>query len=242
MSCMKEAFSLVSYEEKKRLEKFFLHCPKEVKNSMKLVSMPAGSTLSRAGESANVVYILLKGKLQGVDEQFDGRVYTFLTFLPCAVVDDFEVLAGISEYRVTIHTTKDSVLLAIPAQLYLKWLKQDSHALFLRVQEFAQDMTEQSCRDRQYLFLHGVDRLALYLVNIYESHVRTQGLRIKKTRNELSNELGYSLKTLNRSIKKLQEKELIQIHAGKIFIDDIHYERLKRFVKDRTGNNHNNSF
>ncbi len=238
MSCIKEALSVVTYEEQKRLERFFLNCPSEVMDSMKLIQIPAGRTVSRAGEAISSVYILLKGSLQGIDEQFDGRVYTFLSFKPVTIVDDFEVLAGIVEYRVTINTTRDSILLMIPAHFYLKWLKHDVNALFMRIQEFAQDMTEQSCRDRQYLFLHGVDRLALYLVNIYESHVGAHGLRLKKTRNELSNELGYSLKTLNRSVKKLQEEDFIQIDSGKIFIDEFHYERLKQFVKQRTGTNH----
>lgn len=235
MNCINEAFALVTNSQQKYLKQFFTNCPEDVKESMTLFQLPTGKILSHSGEMANYIYILLKGKLQGIDDRFDGHIYSFLQFFPISIVDDFEILAGVSEYRITIQAVKDSVLLRIPANFYMKWLKKDANVLWMRLQNLSEEMLRQSGQDRQYLFLQGVDRLALYLINVYEKNSHFQKIRLKKTRVDLSNELGYSLKTLNRSVKRLVEGNYIYLESGKICVEQVHYERLKQFVDQKMG-------
>lgn len=235
MNCLNEAFALLTNNQQKYLKQFLTNCPEDVKNSMSIFHLQSGKILSNSGEVANYIYILLKGKLQGIDDRFDGHIYSFLQFVPVSIVNDFEVLAGVSEYRITIQAVKESVLLRIPATFYMKWLRKDANVLLMRLQNLAEEMLKQSGQDRQYLFLQGIDRLALYLVNIYESNGRYQKIRLKKTRVDLSNELGYSLKTLNRSVKRLEEGGYLQLESGKICLEQIHYERLKQFLKEKVG-------
>ena len=235
MNCINEAFALVTNSQQKYLKQFFTNCPEDVKESMTLFQLPTGKILSHSGEMANYIYILLKGKLQGIDDRFDGHIYSFLQFFPISIVDDFEILAGVSEYRITIQAVKDSVLLRIPANFYMKWLKKDANVLLMRLQNLSEEMLRQSGQDRQYLFLQGVDRLALYLINVYEKNSHFQKIRLKKTRVDLSNELGYSLKTLNRSVKRLVEGNYIYLESGKICVEQVHYERLKQFVDQKMG-------
>lgn len=235
MNCLNEAFALVTNNQQKYLKQFFTNCPEDVKNSMTLFQLPSGKTLSNSGETANYIYILLKGKLQGIDDRFDGHIYSFLQFFPVSIIDDFEILAGISEYRITIQAVKDSVLLRIPANFYMKWLRKDANVLLMRLQNLSEEMLRQSGQDRQYLFLQGVDRLALYLINVYEKNSHSQKIRLKKTRVDLSNELGYSLKTLNRSVKRLEEENCIKLESGKICLEQVHFERLKKFIEGKMG-------
>lgn len=117
----------------------------------------------------------------------------------------------------------------------MKWLRKDANVLLMRLQNLSEEMLRQGGQDRQYLFLQGVDRLALYLVNVYEKNTHSQKIRLKKTRMDLSNELGYSLKTLNRSVKRLEEENCLNLESGKICLEQIHYERLKKFIEGKMG-------
>lgn len=57
-------------------------------------------------------------------------------------------------------------------------------------------------------------------------------LEIRQSRDQLSEEIGFSVKTLNRNIKKLQEDHLIQLDKGKILVTEEGYLHMKRQIGD----------
>ena len=56
------------------------------------------------------------------------------------------------------------------------------------------------------------------------------GLIIKKTRQQLYEECGITVKTLNRTIKKLEEDRVISVEKGKITINLEEYKRAREMV------------
>lgn len=52
-------------------------------------------------------------------------------------------------------------------------------------------------------------------------------LELNQTRARISEEVGISMKTLNRNIKKLEEMQLLQLNKGKIVISKEQYLQMK---------------
>ena len=72
-----------------------------------------------------------------------------------------------------------------------------------------------------------------FLVKYYKNKAGVQNvLQINKTRQQMSDEIGVSIKTVNRSIKKLKEENLISLTKGKIYINQSQYLKLFSMLKE----------
>ena len=87
----------------------------------------------------------------------------------------------------------------------------------------------QTAEARRYLFMEGKDRLMVHLVRKYEQkQPLPEKFELKQTRTRISEEVGISMKILNRNIKKLEEVNLIQLNKGKIVIMKSQYMIMKK--------------
>lgn len=105
-------------------------------------------------------------------------------------------------------------------------------ALYMRTQENMKRLVTQTAEARKYLFMDGKDRLMVHLVRKYEQRQPLPSiLELKQTRTRISEEVGISMKTLNRSIKKLEDMQLIQLNKGKIVITKEQYLQMKADIE-----------
>ena len=117
-------------------------------------------------------------------------------------------------------------------------MKRDGHALFLRTQKILLDLTRQTRNDRKYLMLECMDRMALYLLEYCEKQYDRkpddmQEVFVRRTREELSNAIGFSEKTINRNTRKLADQDFLSLRSGKIFISKEQYEAMNRYVHEK---------
>ena len=104
----------------------------------------------------------------------------------------------------------------------------DVDALYMRTQENMKRLVSQTAEARKYLFMDGKDRLMVHLVRKYEQkQPLPDTLELKQTRARISEEVGISMKTLNRNIKKLEDMKLIRLNKGKIVITKEQYLQMK---------------
>ena len=108
----------------------------------------------------------------------------------------------------------------------------DVDALFMRTQENMHRLITQTAEARKYLFMEGKDRLMVHLIRLFEQRQpQPDCLELKKTRQQLAEEIGFSVKTLNRSIKHLEEMGLIQVRKGKVVIPREGFCQMKVHVE-----------
>ena len=104
----------------------------------------------------------------------------------------------------------------------------DVDALFMRTQENISRLVLQTAEARKYLFMEGKDRLMVHLVRKYEQKVPApEILVLNQTRARISEEVGISIKTLARNIRKLEEMTL---NKGKIVITKAQYLQMKQDI------------
>ena len=138
-----------------------------------------------------------------------------------------------TEYRIGVVAVKKCRVAVIPVSYYMEWLKTDVDALYLRTKENMRRLISQTADARKYLFIEGRERLIMHLIRKYEQKRALKSvLELKQGREQLSEEIGFSIKTLNRNIKKLQEMGFICLKKGKIIITEEGYRGMKRHIGD----------
>lgn len=228
-----EVFNELPLKKREYMNLLFQNCTEEVKYYMTLIDVDEDTTLIKAGESCKNIYIILSGKVTGIDWPINERAYSFKDFGPGDFFGEIECFADLSNYRISVLAVTKCRVLVIPAPFYMEWIRNDAEALYLRTKENMRRLIMQTTDARRYLFLEAKERLVLYLVRKYEQKIsgsKAFNLNLSQTRNQLSEEIGFSTKTLNRNIKILEEKGFLEVHKGKILITENEYQQMKTYI------------
>lgn len=214
-------------KQKNFLEDFFKFSPSYIQPVLMLRSYKKGSRLVAAGDSSAHVYILLKGRLEAVEEHVSDAPYHFTEIKALDIVGDYEFFTGKLMRLVTVTTLEDSLCLVIPAAEYMTWLRSDSHALFLRSRMIISQLVAQAQFQRQNLFSDNHTRMLYFLkeqitqaVNDNTNTGSVYPIRISFTRPEIAAHLGCSVRTVNRTVQELAAENRISLRKGKIYINE----------------------
>lgn len=213
------------------MEMLFQNCTEEVKYYMSMAEVQENQTLIEAGERCSNIYIILSGKVTGIEWPMTGRPYFFKDYGPGDFFGEIEYFADLLNYRISVVTVTRCRVLIIPVKYYMEWLQSDAEALYLRTKENMRRLISQTADARKYLFIESRERLMMHLIRKYEQKLPLKKvLELKQSREQLSEEIGFSVKTLNRNIKKLEKEELICLQKGKIIITEAGYLKMKQQV------------
>lgn len=227
-----DIFKELPPQKRSYMEFLFRNCTEEVKYYMTLIDIEADRTFIKAGTDCTHIFVILSGKVTGVEWPMHERPYSFKDFGPGDFFGEIECFAGLPQYRISIVASTKCRVLSIPADAYMDWMRMDVDALFLRTQENMRRLITQTAEARKYLFMEGKDRLIVHLIRKFEQRIPTpQLLELKQTRAQISDEIGFSVKTLERSIQKLEELDLIRVQRGKIIITQDGYRRMKDHIE-----------
>lgn len=220
-------------EKQAYLETIFQNCTDEVRYYMRLADANAEQTLIRAGEKCTSIYIILTGKATGIEWPMYGHAYPFKDYGPGDFFGEIECFAGLANYRISVVTITRCEVLVIPAVFYMDWIQTDVDALYLRTQENMRRLITQTADARKYLFIEARERLMMYLIRKYNQKMpATKTLVLKSGRDQMSDEIGISVRTLNRCIKKLEQSGVIQLQKGKVRMSEEGVLQMQKDIED----------
>lgn len=95
-------------------------------------------------------------------------------------------------------------------------------------------LTLEKMNEREYMFMNCKERLVDYLIKSYENReLESTGVyRFVKTQSELSDRIGYNVRSVQRNVAALEKNRLITIRRGKITISQEQFLRLKQFAEE----------
>lgn len=213
--------------QRAHLENYFMSAPVWLMDSFKIVEMKKDFTFVRENTPVDMIYIIGKGMIKLMDYRIYGIVYDYMRFEEIYAMGGMEVIMDLDTYSTTLQTVTPCTMITIPKAKFEKWLKTDIKALKQEAKAVGEYLLQQGRMSRVLMFLQGSDRLCILFIQRYEQHGRGRNYHIQGTRQELAEQTGLCVKTINRSVKKLEEELLISRRGNKIFMNEEQYLEMK---------------
>lgn len=211
---------------------YIRNMPEEIKKRYTIKKYPPGYIIHQKHFALDYFGIVCDGEHRVINEFENGNVFMIEKNEPIDFVGEVTILAGMAETSVTIETITECTVLMISRKDFESWIEQDIGFLRLVAKKVAFKLYRSSYNNGAKLFYPPNFLLLDYLLK----YAREQGIAkgktvmVKKTRQELYEELGMTVKTINRTIAKLKEDQLISMNKGKMVMDWEQYERGKKEI------------
>ena len=209
-----------------KLEYILDHMPAEIKRQTTHKVYLPGESIVRKGEEAKHVYLLTKGETRVSNEFASGQRYTFGALDVPDLIGDLEVLAGQTLYAASNEAASTCEVIAMRAETFLQWMHIDNDFAVAVAQLLAAKMYPTSNEAGRVKFLPSLDRLHSYLLKRL-GDIETDLFILHTSRQQIADDIGTSVKTVNRGVVKLKEAGLISLLHGKITINKEQQQALK---------------
>src|ERR1035441_5718373 len=185
------------------------------------------------GDNYTGFYIVLKGKVKVYKLSGAGKmsvIHIIQALEPFAEVPLFE---GYPYYPVNAQTLEESVLFFIPGKEFIDFTYSNPHISLKIISGFAKKLHTLTRRIESLTLSDVPNRLAKYIMEEYtKSHkviLSKPFIYLTISKSTLACYLGTITETLSRAFKKLQDENIIEVKAQKIFIIDSN--RLKELSR-----------
>ena len=234
MSEMKKTIEEIMTRLDHQEQGFLANASRKLVESATPLYMKKGSIFIQKGERTEAAYYILTGKMYVQSDFLDGNVYQFSTLGKGKIISDIEILSGTYINAATLVVAEDVMTLKFPLDLFVREIKTNLDFLYYVTTGMATKFYLSSYARGTNLFKEGADKVLLYLIRCYERDEEERStVRIQKTRDIMASEIGISIKTLNRSIKKIASQDLITMDHGKVLISEMQFQKLLELANQK---------
>ncbi|WXR60360.1 Crp/Fnr family transcriptional regulator [Peptostreptococcaceae bacterium AGR-M142] len=215
----------------KDLALLFNNMPYYVKDSSSFEKVGKKTYILKKDYKTNYVYIFIDGKMK-IENQFsNGNIYSFAYMLKGSVIGAMEVLIN-KKIACSVVTVEDSLVYKIHVNAFLKWFNEDlffSKYIALMISKYSYNTAYYN----GYPLLNStLDSTISYILkqssNILKQNPNAKNFNIKDSREDMSNEIGISLRSLYRNLKKLKEEGYLDIENKTVKLTFYQYKMLKQ--------------
>lgn len=200
---------------------YFEYMPPELHNRYTIRTYAPGTIIHQKDYPLNYFGIVCSGDHRVINEFENGNVFMIEKNEAIDFIGEVTILAGKEKTSVTIETLTECVVFLISRADFEMWISRDIHFLRLISHKIAYKLYRSSYNRGAKLFYPPTFLFLDYLVKYALSHdIDHLGeITLKKTREGIREELGMTVKTINRTITKLKSDGLIGIRKGKVTLN-----------------------
>lgn len=222
--------SSLSSDKKEYMNHYLRNAPRWFLESMQVVQKEKNNVFIEEGTRVDQVHLLIDGIVRAIDYRIFGIEYDYMWFYAIKAFGAMEILLKMDEYKTTLMTVTPCTFLVVPRNKFETWMFNDMNALHMELEDMGTSLLEQARKERVFLFLQGMDRLIYLFTQIYERSKKDGDVLVSRTRKELSERSGLSIKTINRSITKMVQNGYITREGNKIRITHDQYLAMKAYL------------
>lgn len=212
------------------LENYIRYMPEALKNRYTIKTYPPKTIIHQKDELLDYFGIVCEGYHRVINEFENGNVFMIERNDPIDFVGEVTILAGKERTSVTIETLTECTVLYFSRKDFEEWVKKDIHLLGLVSQKVAYKLYRSSYNRGNRLFYPPQYLLLKYFLQYSEEYNTSVILR---TREEMHEETGISVKTLNRTIHALKESGLIGITRGKVSLTQQQKQAAREYLAQK---------
>lgn len=216
-----------------QLEQFTARIPEELDGQFSMRAYVPHELIRQKDSPLETIGILLKGSFRVVNEFENGNVFMIEMNDAVSFVGEVALLAGASATSVTIESVTHCLVAYLPAKVFDDWLRQDIGLLRALSEHVAAKLYCSSYNRGERLFYSAKYVLLKYITQQAESGgIRKTGrIVVAKTRQQISEEVGMTVKTINRILTRFGRDGLISTERGKVTLDLAQYHRAQQEMK-----------
>lgn len=188
------------------------------------------------GDFPTNVYFLKKGLATGLRDYEDGSDYNYFQIDESdGNIGLLEVMARKEQYIATITCVTEVTVIKVDSALIYQLIMSSPSLLRRCSVLLAEDLYNRSGNDGLFYKYNGLDRVRYYFIKYYENNTefkRTGMLQIDHYYKNIANQIGVSIRTVGRSIKKLKELGEITSVNRKITISQAQIEKMQQRIPD----------
>lgn len=222
--------SLMQHIENVELLNLVNTMPEAIKKQCIERKVKKGAIILNSGDVCQTIYILTSGTVQAVDESIYGVVYAFSNYPACDIFGEMEAIGGYEKYMLSIRATTDATLISMPKAAFIDWIRMDGRVIYVVSKMLTKKLWEASQSGRNRLFASALVQMMMYFTrdfkNVGEPYCCT------KTRQQIADETGLSVKTINRNIKTLNEMGYVTLNKGHVYINREQNEKMLLYIAD----------
>ena len=217
-------------EQEENFRKYFINAPDSVLSAIRIEKRSPNQVLAEEHEPIEKIYILMEGIVRAIDYRVKGSAYEYARFEGVTVLGSMECVFGIQNYMTTLITASACTLLVMPRQIYESWIWKDTNALRAEAQSMRGYLLDHTMENRVMLMMNGAERLIYLLTKKCESLGQQAEYILPINRQELADQSGFSVKTVNRSMKKLEEDGFLIREGHKVRITQTQLAAMKEYL------------
>ena len=206
------------------LQPWFAGFPEELHKAYTVRELPEQYLIHQKGSPLERVGVLCDGGLRVVNEFNTGNIFQIEHTAPVDIIGDVTLLARQDRVSVTIETLVPSTILFFTRADFECWMERDSHLVREMAANVANKLYHASLDRGKELFYSSPRLLMEYLLR--QSHQMPLPCKIGATRQEISETLGLSLLTVDRTVNKLRQQDLISLERGKICLSQSQRDQI----------------
>lgn len=209
------------------LSKLMENLPLSIMKRLFYKKYTANTVIFYKGDPLNYIYVLLQGEVQISNIFKDGSIYEIHRNDKISFIGEQTILAGDGYASVTITALKDSEFILIRKKDFLKWLELDHKFTLYLLKSLAkrnynnsQDLGSKGYYSKEYLLMK-------FLCSKFEKEEKSI-VTINIKRQEMADCIGTSLRSLERGVASLRDKNLITIIKRKITVNQLQYNQMMK--------------
>lgn len=181
------------------------------------------------------VGILLEGQFRVVNELENGNIFMIEINNPISFTGEVALLSGRGRTSVTIEAISDCKIAFLPVDVFEKWMMNDIQLLRYISVLVANKLYSTSYHSGERMFYSTKYVILKYILENLESTASGKFI-VRKKRQEISEEIGISVNTINRTLQHFRETGLILMERGKIVLEkenhDCAFNALQIYISE----------
>ena len=213
------------------LEEYTRYMPEELWQRCSIRVYPPGTIIHQKDYKLEYFGLIAKGEHRVINEFQNGNVYMIEKNEPIDFVGEVTILAGMEKTSVTIETLTETTVAFFSRKDFEDWISKDIHFLRLVAHKVAYKLYRSSYNRGARLFYPPHFILLDYILKAAAMDIeKNHEIILPKTRQALYEECGITVKTINRTVKKLKDEGLISLRKGKISMTSEQYRKAQKVI------------
>lgn len=209
----------------KRIANMLKNCPEETLEKWKITHYPKHKIICHQGEVYDRFYIIVDGLASIFIMAENGKKYIQSIYKKGDYFGELEIFNS-HPYICSIEALTELTVMSLEKSHFLNWIKKDKDFLLYLTRTLCNSFYKLSQKAGEDLLYSLKYRICNHLMFCVEKGEKKPfGIKVKIPKKQLSQLLVVTPRSINRILKQLEQREIIEVYNDSIIVKDV--ERLK---------------